>query len=183
MNSTPAKSTAAAQPAKTDDTLPIAAGGALALLALGGAGYALAKRRRRHDEEEWVEDERIEHEPVAAVADEPAPVIHEQPIVHEEQPAIVAPSAFAWGNSPAEPMRTSAQKVDDDDRMPGESWVQRAYRGPTPNNPSASLRARIKRAAFFDKRERDVAAGKAEPVDMDAGLPEAMVEEQERELA
>jgi hypothetical protein len=46
-----------------------------------------------------------------------------------------------------------------------------------------SLKARLKRAAFFDKRERDVAAGLAEPVDADAGLPEAMTEEQERELA
>jgi hypothetical protein len=47
------------------------------------------------------------------------------------------------------------------------------------------LRARLKRAAFFDKRERDVAAGTAAPVDPDAGLPDAMVEEQEaeRELA
>jgi hypothetical protein len=67
--------------------------------------------------------------------------------------------------------------------MPGESWVDRAYRGPTANNPSASLRNRLKRAAFFDKREREVAAGTADPVDMDAGLPEAMVDERERELA
>jgi hypothetical protein len=170
-------STKPAQTTKSDETLPIAAGGALALLALGGAGFALAKRRRRHEHEEWVEEEHVEQEPVAAVAHEP------EPIIHEPQPAIVAPSAFAWGNAPAEPGRATAQTTDDDDRMPGESWVQRAYRGPTPNNPSASLRARIKRAAFFDKRERDVAAGKAEPVDMDAGLPEAMVEEQERELA
>jgi hypothetical protein len=71
----------------------------------------------------------------------------------------------------------------EDDRMPGESWIERAYRGPTTNNPSVSLRARLKRAAFFDKRERDVAAGRSEPVEMDAGLPEAMVDEQEREPA
>jgi len=47
------------------------------------------------------------------------------------------------------------------------------------------LKARLKRAAFFDKRERDAAAGLAEPVDPSAGLPEAMVEDQaeERELA
>ena len=58
--------------------------------------------------------------------------------------------------------------------MPGETWVQRAYRGPSANNPSVSLRNRLRRAAFFDKRERDVAAGVAEPVEMDAGLPDAM---------
>ena len=63
-----------------------------------------------------------------------------------------------------------------------ESHVDRAMRGPTPDNPSLSLKKRLQRAAFFDKREREVEAGKAEPVDPDAGLPEAMVEEQAAEL-
>jgi hypothetical protein len=58
-----------------------------------------------------------------------------------------------------------------------ESHVDRAMRGPTPDNPSLSLKKRLQRAAFFDKREREVAAGEAEPVDPDAGLPEAMTEE------
>jgi resuscitation-promoting factor RpfA len=187
VNSTPATppATATSEPQQTDETLPIVGGGALALLALGGAGYVLVRRRRAHEEEEWYEEETAEHEPVKAVA-EPAvePAVAEpavEPVVHEEQPAIVAPSAFAWGNALNEQTRSSDPMVEEDDRMPGETWVQRAYRGPTPNNPSVSLRARLKRAAFFDKRERDVAAGKAEPVEMDAGLPEAMVEEQERE--
>jgi hypothetical protein len=58
-----------------------------------------------------------------------------------------------------------------------ESHVDRAMRGPTPDNPSLSLKKRLQRAAFFDKREREVAAGEADPVDPDAGLPEAMAEE------
>lgn len=58
-----------------------------------------------------------------------------------------------------------------------ESHVDRAMRGPTPDNPSLSLKTRLKRAAFFDKREREVEAGTAEPVDAEAGLPEAGVEE------
>lgn len=58
-----------------------------------------------------------------------------------------------------------------------ESHVDRAMRGPTPDNPSLSLKTRLKRAAFFDKREREVEAGEAEPVDAAAGLPEAGVEE------
>lgn len=58
-----------------------------------------------------------------------------------------------------------------------ESHVDRAMRGPTPDNPSLSLKKRLQRAAFFDKREREVAAGKAEPVEADAGLPEAMTED------
>jgi hypothetical protein len=189
LNSKPATppTTAAAQPQQKDDTLPIAAGGALALLALGGGAFALARRRRARDEE-LVEEEVIEHQPIETSAVESEPVenaaVAPGPVIHEEQPAIVAPSAFAWGNASNEPMHSSEPMVDeDDDRMPGESWVQRAYRGPTPNNPSVSLRARLKRAAFFDKREREVAAGTAEPVEMDAGLPDAMVDEQERELA
>lgn len=180
VNSTPATpTTTAAQPANSDETLPIA-GGALALLALGGGAYVLSRRRRRSGEvEEWTYDEPAD-EPVAEGT--PAAAAERETVIHEEQPAIVAPSAFAWGDKQHEQPRAD-QTADDDDRMPGESWIQRAYRGPTPNNPSVSLKARLRRAAFFDKRERDVAAGKAEPVDMDAGLPEAMVEEQDREVA
>ena len=58
-----------------------------------------------------------------------------------------------------------------------ESHVDRAMLGPTPDNPSLSLKKRLKRAAFFDQREREVAAGTAQPVETDAGLPEQMVED------
>jgi hypothetical protein len=63
------------------------------------------------------------------------------------------------------------------DETPGESHVDRAMLGPTPDNPSLSLKKRLKRAAFFDKRDREVAAGTADPVDADAGLPEQAVED------
>jgi hypothetical protein len=58
-----------------------------------------------------------------------------------------------------------------------ESHVERARRGPTPENPSLSLKKRLKRAAFFDQRDREVAQGRANPVDPEAGLPEAMSDE------
>lgn len=162
--------------------MPIA-GGAIALLALGGAAYVLSRRRRREQEEAWHESWASEpnapdHEAVV----EPASVEPQHdPVVHEAEPAIVAPSAFAWGNQAPEPGNDS--RNSDDDRLPGETWVQRAYRGPSANNPSVSLKNRLRRAAFFDKRERDVAAGLAEPVDHDAGLPEGMTDEADRELA
>ena len=118
-------------------------------------------------------------EPETAAAAEAEP--RHDPIVHDEQPEIAAPSAFAWGaNAP------TGQRADGDsgdDRLPGETWVQRAYRGPSANNPSVSLKNRLGRAAFFDKRERDVAAGVAEPVDSDAGLPDAMTEDARSETA
>ncbi len=58
-----------------------------------------------------------------------------------------------------------------------ESHVDRAMLGPTPDNPSLSLKKRLKRAAFFDQRDREVAAGEAVPVDADAGLPDQVVED------
>ena len=161
----PAKTAATAKPAKNNDPILPIAGGALAFLAIGGAAVAMTRRR---EDDGNIDEEAVEQEPVAA-----AP----EPVVHEEQPAIVAPSAFAWGRAEAPRMQP-----EQSDRKPGETWVERAYRGPSADNPSLSLRARLKRAAFFDKREREVAAGVAEPVDTDAGLPEAMTDEQEREL-
>jgi hypothetical protein len=146
---------------EVDETTIMLGGGALALLALGGAGVALARRRR--DEGEDVMEESIVDEPMT-VEPEPLP---RHDIVHEEQPAIIAPSAFAWGREQLADPSLEA------DRRPGETWVDRAYRGPTPDNPSLSLRKRLKRANFFDARERRVAMGKAEPVDADAGLPES----------
>jgi len=168
--------------ALSNDTAADMGIGALALVVIGGGAWALARRRRRDEE---LADDTYEptYESTAAVE----PAAEAEPVapaaaatVAHEQPAIVAPSAFAWGNE-----RAAAGNAADDgsDRRAGESWVERAYRGPSPANPSASLRNRLKRAAFFDKREREVAAGEAEPVETDAGLPEAMTDEQERELA
>jgi hypothetical protein len=163
LNSKPADATPAVAPKpvhkKKDATLPIA-GGALAFLALGGAAAAMT-RRRHDDEEEWVEEE-----PTApSMVDAP---IAEEPVIHDEQPTIVAPAAFAWqGSAPA--------------KRDGDTHVERAYRGPTPENPSLSLKKRLKRAAALDKREREVAEGVAVPMDPMAGLPEAMTGEQ-REL-
>ena len=160
-----------------DRTLEIG-GGALAILALGGIGLALRSRKRRRDDEAaW------DYAATEPVADEPAaeePLTLSQPVA-EQEPALVEPepSAFAWNKG--QPCDNPSD--DGSDRCPGETWVDRAYRGPSPANPSVSLKARLHRAAFFDKREREVAAGKAEPIDPDAGLPEAMVEEQEREIA
>lgn len=163
-----------AHPRNHDNTVPIAAGGVLALLAIGGAAVAV-NRRRNEDDEEWLSDDG---------STEPAPVAHDvaesQGEVDEhDQPAILAPpvSAFQWkaGQSPAQ--GSEEPLAGTDDRDPGETWVERAYRGPSALNPSVSLKTRLKRAAFFDKRERDASAGLAEPVDPSAGLPERMIDE------
>ena len=150
-----------------DENAMMLGGGALALLALGGAAFAVTRRRRHEDE---MVEETTDLEPMT-VEPEPAPVMH------EEQPAIVAPSAFAWGNAQPEADRFVEPKT-------GETWVERAYRGPTPDNPSLSLRKRLKRANFFDAREKQVAAGEAKPLPADARLPDNVtVPERELELA
>ena len=165
-------------------------GGAIALLALGAGAFAIARsRRRKREEAAWAEESSdseardplfdepmFQHEPAAG--QQPAAAMAPAP---DHQPAMVAPEASAFGWDKAQPCDDPMD--DGSDRCPGETWVERAHRGPSPANPSASLKTRLGRAAFFDKREREVAAGRAEPLDTDAGLPDAMVEEQERESA
>jgi hypothetical protein len=143
-------------------------GGTLALLVLGTGALALSRRRKKREEVAAWNDEAIESGQRDPLFDEP--MFHHEPAAMESQPAAAEPSAFAWGNQSAEQA---------DSRREDESWVERARRGPSPENPSLSLRTRLKRAAFFDKREREAAAGKAAPLDTDAGLPEALIEERE----
>lgn len=184
----PAPQAAKPTPARPNNTALELGGGALALLALGGAAYAVT-RRRKSDEEVWADEGVAYHdEPVAKPVAEPMAL--ETPVeasavdaatprhdpVADERSAMLAPpmSAFAWS---AEPRHDSTgPAAAGDDRHEGESWVERAQRGPSPDNPSLSLRKRLKRAAFFDQREREVAEGNAVPVDADAGLPENLDE-------
>jgi hypothetical protein len=199
LNAKPATTTATAKPATRPNNMTLELGaGALALLLLGGGAYAISRRRRAREEEMWANEQQWSDEPMVE-QDTAEPIVEQTPVeaatmpeIGEErieEPAMGAAagaSAFAWGNGErkAEERESQVEAADESDRRPGESWVERAYRGPSPANPSVSLKARLKRAAFFDKREREVAAGIAEPVDTDEGLPEAMVEEQqERELA
>ena len=72
---------------------------------------------------------------------------------------------------PAAPASSSACA----DPAPG-SQVEAACEGPSADNPSLSLKKRLKRAHFFDEREQLAAAGMADPLESDAGLPDAMAE-------
>lgn len=59
------------------------------------------------------------------------------------------------------------------DTAPG-SHVEAACAGPTPDNPSLSIKKRLKRAHFFDEREFLAAAGEVAPMAPNAGLPDAV---------
>ena len=182
LTSSAARKPAANAADNNDEMLPIA-GGALALVALGGIAFAASRRRRDAEawHGDWTDETETEREaPIAAPAANATEPRHDL-VSRDEQAEIVAPLAFAWGAT-APPQR-QAERNSGDDRLPGETWIQRAHRGPSANNPSVSLKNRLRRAAFFDKRERDVAAGIAEPIDADAGLPDSMTEVEEGELA
>ncbi|MCY7281226.1 MAG: hypothetical protein LH610_10105 [Sphingomonas bacterium] len=141
---------AAADTTSIDDMLPIAGAAGLGIVALAGAGFAMRRRRR---EDNVMADESF-REPVMNRA-EPMPIATAPVAVANNNPA------FNWGNAPRE-------------TAPSMSRIEAARRGPTPDNPSQSLKKRLQRAAFFDQRERAVAAGKALPVSPMAGLPDAL---------
>jgi len=146
---------------QSDRTSEIVGAAIFALIVLGAIAYALSRRRRTR---ETVYEEQA-YEPEASY--EEAEPVHARAPIAEEQPAIVAPetSAFAWGNRPqAGTLETpAAVQTEADEPMTLPSGfdlsrfgphVRAAYRGPTPDNPSLSLRNRLRRAAAMDQKER-----------------------------
>jgi hypothetical protein len=169
------------------------AGAVLAPLALAAIALMLRRRRRiREEEAEWAANdwnEPIDETPAEPAVAEPAA----EPMVAAAAPEPQhdeARSAFGWDAAPAAAATSAAAVPEGVEAEPG-SRVEAAYAGPSADNPSLSLKKRLKRAAFFDQREQMAAAGEAVPVDSDAGLPETLAEPegeaamdgQDRELA
>jgi hypothetical protein len=175
QSAAPPPQTAAAEPAfKLNQNELMLGGGALALIALAATAIAMRRRRRRLEEEEAAQYDYVETVETVEPPPEPELVLEQTPRhdpIFDQQPAIVAPpiSAFPQTIRPR-------QEAAAGDCVELESWTERAKCGPTPDNPSQSLKKRLKRAAFFEQRDREVAAGNAAPVDPDAGLPDAMDE-------
>jgi hypothetical protein len=144
-------------PAASNNMLPIAGAAGLVLLALIGLWVAMRRRNVRREEE-------------FAAVDQAEPAF--------EGPAPVDPLFAAQPSAPlaAAPAATAAEPATEGpcaDAAPG-SRVEAACEGPTEDNPSLSIKKRLKRAQFFDQREQLAAAGLAVPVEADAGLPDAV---------
>ena len=132
------------QNAQLEEALPLAGGAGAVILALAGAGMAV-RRRKRREEDELVLDHHADAESTDTTfqtveAEEPAPAWSE-PVI-QPKPAPVVPA------------KVEADVSDDFDTSGFGRHVQAAYRGPTPENPSLSLRKRLKLAAELDRRER-----------------------------
>ena len=138
----------AAQDLLADDALPIAGAAGLGLLALAGAGLAM-RRRRRRDQEEFADRQwALDH----AEADADPAITEPEPVVVAAEPAFARGPAPTHDPIPLDAPVTALPAGFDLSRY--GRHVQAAYRGPTPDNPSLSLKNRLRRASFFDQQER-----------------------------
>lgn len=161
-------------PATTIDILPTAGLAGLGLLVLIGGALVLRSRRRRRLEEieelEWQQ----QAEAQAALDAEPAPMVEPEPVLAEPEPVMAQPAIVAA--SALEPTDYSDTKFIGPETELSDNFdlsrfgpnVQDAYRGPTEDNPSASLKQRLRRANGMDQQERkldaEVEAATGEPV-------------------
>jgi len=155
-------------PAVSNDMLPIAGAAGLGLLGLIGLGVAMRRRKLRRDEEFAAADQ---YEPASEVSPQADPLFAEPSFApRPADPVAAAPVVAASAMVPASASAESPSACSD--TAPG-SHVEAACDGPTPDNPSLSIKKRLKRAHFFDQREFLAAAGEVAPMAADAGLPDA----------
>lgn len=135
---------------------------AVIVIALIFAGWALSRRRRRRlDEAMWYDETPVaESEPeIAPASAEPASAEDlVEPPEADWQPELVtpAPATAAVVHEAEQPAETTLPSGFDLSRF--GPHVQAAYRGPTEDNPSLSLRHRLRRGAALDQMDRRNAA-------------------------
>lgn len=166
-----------AAPADTtmNEMLPVAGAGGLALVLLAGTGLAIRRRRRRRAQEAedlaWQQDAELAPEPVADPVVEPAMVAESDPELELTRPVFatpvepafaVAPTLAAAAPAAAEPTpQVDGPVTDLPDNFDLSRFgfnVQQAYKGPTEDNPSLSLKHRLRRASGMDQQERKLEA-------------------------
>ncbi|MBU0863444.1 MAG: hypothetical protein KJ789_01885 [Alphaproteobacteria bacterium] len=122
------------------------AGGAAALLIVGGTGLAFA-HRRRHAADEVAYDEVVHDAPVQRFESTAASA----PVVSETQ-QWVSPAYAPRTAETAAPRTTPTFAAAPSGSMGRHEAM--AMAGPTPENPFATLNKRLKRARFLDRQER-----------------------------
>ena len=156
-------------PALSNDILPIAGAAALGLLGLIGLGVAMRRRKLRRDEEFFTADQ---YEPASEPSAQADPLFAEPSSApHQADPVPATP--LVASSTLIATSASAGSSSDCSDAEPG-SHVEAACDGPTADNPSLSIKKRLKRARFFDQREFLVAAGEVPPIAADAGLPDAV---------
>ena len=131
--------------AQLEEALPVAGGAGALILALAGAGMAV-RRRKRREEDEVILDRQAYAEGTDAALH---PIEGEETAPEWSEPVIQPKPA------PLIPAKMETTEVPDDfDTSRFGRHVQAAYQGPTPENPSLSLRKRLKLAGELDRRER-----------------------------
>ena len=128
-----------------EQALPVAGAAGLGLLIWGGA----AAMRRRRNRKQQLADQAAKRAFIAHTAETHPEALREEVVTvprHDPVPAKVG------ANAP----KTELPEGFDLSRF--GPHVQAAYRGPTPDNPSLSLKHRLRRASFFDQQKRRAAA-------------------------
>lgn len=153
----PAEPVAKAVPLPVEQTAPAGnsfpwelAGGAAALLLVGGAGLALARRRRA---QRVIEDDAVSYEAAPATTElltgEP---LAAEPLTAEQKPWVTPAYNPPVAQRPA--MRTAPAFADAAPNGGMGRHEALALTGPTPDNPFATLKKRLARARFLDSQER-----------------------------
>ena len=130
----------------SDETLSIVGAAGLGLFALGGIGMAIGRRRKRKEEEAHMAANRayLDSHPVAD-----APTSNAPAFAHTTAPAM---AAAAPGPILNDAPRTKLPPNFDLSRF--GPHVRAAYQGPTEDNPSLSMKHRLRRAAAMDQQLR-----------------------------
>lgn len=132
--------------APADDALPIAGAAGLALLALGGIGMAVGRRRQRKEE---LAHQRANQEYLKTHPDTPE---SHAPATAFASSAVAPAMASSVGSPIKDAPRTTLPPNFDLSRF--GPHVRAAYMGPTEDNPSLSMKHRLRRAAAMDQQLR-----------------------------
>ena len=143
----PVDETATAQTSAmpSDETLSIVGAAGLGLFALGGIGMAIGRRRKRKEEEAHMAANRayLDSHPAADT-----PTSHSPAFARTAAPAMAAAGPGVRTDVP----RTKLPEGFDLSRF--GPHVRAAYQGPTEDNPSLSMKHRLRRAAAMDQQAR-----------------------------